>query len=73
MDSSFVGRNLGGAGGGRGRTRPSEDRAALSGRLAPHSGPQVGKGPWDNELSLRSGGVALGTIEGGPQNEGRCF
>ena len=47
--------------------------AALSGRLAPHSGPQVGKGPWDNELSLRSGDVALGTIEGGPQNEGRCF
>ena len=69
----LCGRSLGGAGGRGGRTRPREDKAALSGRLAPYSGPQVEKRPWDNELSLRSGDVALGTIEGGPQNEGRCF
>lgn len=68
-----MGRTLGGTGGGRGRTRLSEERAALSGRLAPHSDPQAGKSPWDNELSLRSGDVALGAIEGGPQNERRCF
>lgn len=68
-----MGRILGGTGGERGRTRLSEERAALSGRLAPHSDPQVGKGPWNNELPLRSGAIALGAIEGGPQNEGRCF